>query len=256
VAKRGGKIAGIEPLALMGEIGIGIDKDPAPDLLPDAAEAIILGEIAARFRIDHDVEEAIVDAAFGVGGGIVTGTTNALADSSTAVGEGSNANFANSTAVGAGAQTTRANQQSFGTASNTYTMAGITSNASKLAQGVPTTIVTSNAAGDLAAYSVADLGLATDSDLNAINNRLNALSGRTDKALSGVAMTFAMAGVPELTQNERFALMGNWGTFQGENGLAMNGAVRLAKNVQLNGGVAWAVNQDLAGGRAGVRGGW
>jgi hypothetical protein len=36
----------------------------------------------------------------------------------------------------------------------------------------------------------------------------------------------------------------------------MNGAVRLAKNVQLNGGVAWALNQDLAGGRLGVRVGW
>jgi trimeric autotransporter adhesin len=83
-------------------------------------------------------------------------------------------------------------------------MAGITSNASKAAQGAPTTIVTSNLAGDLAAYTVGELGLATQGDLNIINNRLNALSGRTDKALSGVAMAFAMAGVPELSPGERF----------------------------------------------------
>ena len=82
------------------------------------------------------------------------------------------------------------------------------------------------------------------------------MSGRTDKALSGVAMAFAMAGVPELTPGERFALMGNWGTFEGENGLAMNAAMRLAKNVQLNGGVAWGLNENLAGGRVGVRVGW
>jgi hypothetical protein len=71
---------------------------------------------------------------------------------------------------------------------SSYTMAGITSNATKAAQGAPTTIVTSNAAGDLAAYSVADLGLATQGDVSALNSRLNTLSGRTDKALSGVAM--------------------------------------------------------------------
>ena len=49
--------------------------------------------------------------------------------------------------------------------------------------------------------------------------RLNALSGRTDKALSGVDMAFAMAGMPELTPGERFALMGNWGTFRARRGL-------------------------------------
>jgi hypothetical protein len=190
-----------------------------------------------------------------------------LADNGSAYGAGATvgAGHTNAAAFGAGATTTRANQQSFGTASNTYTMAGITSSASKTAQGAPTHLVTANASGDLAAHTFAELGLvtsgdlsnfATQGDLNIINNRLNALSGRTDKALSGVAMAFAMAGVPELSPVERFALMGNWGTFQGENGLAMNAALRLATNVQLNGGVAWGLNEDVAGGRVGVRVGW
>ncbi len=82
------------------------------------------------------------------------------------------------------------------------------------------------------------------------------MSGRTDKALAGVAMAFAMSGVPTLLQSETFAMSGNWGTFEGENGLAVNAAVRLAKNVQLNGGVAWGLDQDIAGGRMGVRVGW
>jgi hypothetical protein len=190
-----------------------------------------------------------------------------LADNGSAYGAGATvgAGHTNAAAFGAGATTTRANQQSFGTASNTYTMAGITSSASKTAQGAPTHLVTANASGDLAAHTFAELGLvtsgdlsnfATQGDLNIINNRLNALSGRTDKALSGVAMAFAMAGVPELSPGERFALMGNWATFQGENGLAMNAALRLATNVQLNGGVAWGLNEDVAGGRVGVRVGW
>ncbi len=82
------------------------------------------------------------------------------------------------------------------------------------------------------------------------------MSNRTDKALEGVAMAFAMAGTPTLLQSETFAMSGNWGTYQGENGLAMNAAVRLAKNVQLNGGVAWGLNNETAGGRVGVRVGW
>ena len=190
-----------------------------------------------------------------------------LADNGSAYGAGAivGAGHTNAAAFGAGATTTQANQQTFGTASNTYTMSGITSGASKTVQGAPSHLVTSNAGGDLAAHTFAELGLvtqgdisnfATQGDLNAVNARLNALSGRTDKALSGVAMAFAMAGVPELTPGESFALMGNWGTFEGENGLAMNGAMRLAKNVQLNGGVAWGLSENLAGGRVGVRVGW
>ena len=164
----------------------------------------------------------------------------------------------------------------FGTASNTYTMTGIASDQSKAVIGAPTHIVASNSSGDLAAYTFAELGLVNPSDLsnfatkddlnalsgtinkelNALNSRLNKLDGRTDKALTGVAMAFAMGGVPTLLQSETFAVSGNWGTFEGENGLAMNAALRVAKNVQLNGGVAWGLGEDIAGGRVGVRVGW
>jgi hypothetical protein len=144
-------------------------------------------------------------------------------------------------------------------------MAGVASNASKAVVGAPTHLLASNSSGDLASYTFAELGLvnptdlsnfATKGDLNAINARINTLSGRTDRALTGVAMAFAMAGAPTLLQGETFAMSGNWGTFEGENGLAMNAAFRVAKNVQLNGGVAWGLEQDIAGGRVGVRVGW
>jgi hypothetical protein len=48
-------------------------------------------------------------------------------------------------------------------------------------------------------------------------------------------------------------MSGNWGTYEGQNGLAVNAAVRLASSVQLNGGIAWGLNENLAGGRVGVR---
>jgi hypothetical protein len=48
-------------------------------------------------------------------------------------------------------------------------------------------------------------------------------------------------------------MSGNWGIFEGENGLAMNAALRVVKNVQLNGGVAWGLGENIAGGRVGWR---
>jgi autotransporter adhesin len=190
------------------------------------------------------------------GGAAYGDFSSATGTDSTAIGPNATATHANSAAFGNGARTTRANQQVFGTASNSYTMPGLTSSHSKSSQGAPTHLVTSNAKGDLAAYTFAELGLASHAEMDALNARMNEVSAMNDRALAGVAMAFAMAGSPTLLDGERFAMSGNWGTFEGQNGLAMNGAVRLAKSVQLNGGVAYGVNEDLAGGRVGVRVGW
>jgi hypothetical protein len=203
---------------------------------------------------------AVGTAAFAAGAGDIAIGQEARveADNGSAFGAVASvgAGLTNAAAFGAGATTTRANQQSFGTASNTYTMAGIASNQSKAAQGKPTTIVTSNANGDLAAYTPKELGLASQSEINAINSRITSVGARADKAVTGVAMAFAAAGVPSLVPGERFAVMGNWGSFEGENGLALNAALRLSANMQLNGGVAYGVSEDIAGGRVGLRYGW
>ena len=75
--------------------------------------------------------------------------------------------------------------------------------------------------------------------INAINARLDDLTDRTNKAYTGVAMAFAMAGVPTLLPSEKIAMAMNWGTFQGSNGLALNAAVRVSNNVQFNAGVGY-----------------
>ena len=62
-----------------------------------------------------------------------------------------------------------------------------------------------------------------------------------------------MAGVPTVLPNEKFVLTANWGTFQGENGAALSGAVRIYHNVQLNGSFAYGFRENMAGGRAGLR---
>jgi hypothetical protein len=97
---------------------------------------------------------------------------------------------------------------------------------------------------------------AQQGDVNALNSRITSVGARADKAVTGVAMAMAAAGVPTLVPGEKFAMIGNWGTFEGQNGMALNGAVRLSANMQLNGGVAYGVNEDIAGGRVGVRYGW
>jgi trimeric autotransporter adhesin len=97
---------------------------------------------------------------------------------STAIGNGASATFANSAAFGNGATATRDNQQVFGTASNTYTMSGIASSASRAAQSGPVQIVTSDASGNLATSTAAGLGLASTADINAINAQLAGINGQ------------------------------------------------------------------------------
>jgi autotransporter adhesin len=176
-----------------------------------------------------------------------------------AVGNGATASADGAVAIGNGAQATRQNQVVLGTPNYLYTLPGITTT-STAAQSGPLQIVTSDASGTLGTNTAAGLGLATTSDISAINAelgginaRLNDLDSRTSKALNGVAMAFAMSGVPWLDRTERFAVAANWGTFQGTNGLALNAALRLGTNVQANGGIAYGVNGGGVGGRAGVR---
>ena len=217
---------------------------------------------------------ATADAATAVGQGatVAAGATGGSAfgqgatvsgANGTAIGTGAVAAFAGSTAIGTGAVTTAPNQMVFGTASSTYVASGITSAASKAAQSGPLQIVTSDAGGNLATNTAAGLGLASSTDISAlnsqivgINTRLNDLDGRTTKALNGVAMAFAISGVPWLQPTERFAVSANYGTFQGTNGIALNAALRLSTRLQAEGGIAYGANGGGVGGRAGLRMGW
>ena len=151
----------------------------------------------------------------------------------------------------------------FGAATNTYTAPGITSAASKAEQTGPTQIVTSDAGGNLATSTLAGLGLATNTDIAAINSQLDSMNGRindlytrSNKAYAGVAMAFAMADVPTVMPGEHLAMTMNYGTFEGESGLAVNAAYRLANNVQLAGGIGYGPNEGIVGGRVGLRVAW
>jgi hypothetical protein len=135
-------------------------------------------------------------------------------------------------------------------------MSGITSAASRAAQSGTTQIVTSDGGGNLATSTLAGLGLASAGDISAINGRLDDLTTPSNKAYSGIAMAFAMAGVPTVLPHEKFAATINYGNFLGSNGLALNAAARLGDNWQLNAGIGYGPDERIAGGRVGLRWGW
>ncbi len=95
------------------------------------------------------------EAGQGVNGLILSTAVGFLAKANasyaTALGSNAEANFTGSMAFGSGVVTTRDNQVAIGNGSNTYTLAGINSQASKDAQGATKYLMTTDDAGNLAA---------------------------------------------------------------------------------------------------------
>ena len=213
-------------------------------------------------------------AATGASSVAIGDVAKAGGDNSIAIGQGATAAFTNSAAYGAGATATRANQQVFGTASNTYTAPGVTSDASKAAQGAPTHIVTTNLSGDLAAHTPDQLGLGgTTIDISAnpsitkinnqittINNQITILRQNDRKLMDGIAATLALSQ-PVMPWGKTAALNIGWGNFEGANGVGVTGALVLAPNwnstaVVIHGGVGAGTETGSVTTRAGVTFAW
>jgi len=198
------------------------------------------------------------DNAIAIGNGATASGTN-----STAIGNGaSTGTHTDAAAFGNGATVSHDHQQMFGTPSNSYTMAGINTT-STAAQVGPVKLVTADGAGTLGVSSLSGLGLASTGDIAGINSQIASINSelsdhdaRIRKATEGVAMAFAMAGVPTVLPGENFAMTANWGNFEGENGFAAGAAMRLGPNFQLNAGTAAGSSGHTFGSRVGARIGW
>ncbi|TJV68456.1 MAG: hypothetical protein E5X76_29000 [Mesorhizobium sp.] len=186
--------------------------------------------------------------AIAMGSGASSAGLNAVA-----IGTGASAAYAGSAAYGSGAVATRQNEQVFGTASNTYSMPGLTSAASSSAQTGAIEIVTTDASGHLASVTPGALGFADPAQFNSLNSRIDSVGSR---AYSGVAMAMALAGAPTVLPDEKFVTTLNWGTFEGANAFALSAGARLGSQLQLNGGIAFDPNRSMAGGRLGLRMSW
>jgi len=101
-----------------------------------------------------------------------------------AIGAAAEANFNGSIAIGESVKTTRNNQLAVGNGANTYTLAGVASQASKDAQGATTYLMTTDGDGNLAAstFDIAtleSLPAQVTQNSNAISNLTTTVGGHT-----------------------------------------------------------------------------
>ena len=200
---------------------------------------------------------AVGAGASAASGGAAYGDNSvATGSNATAIGPGASATFANSTAIGTGATTTTANQVSIGTGSNTYRMAGVTSAASLAAQVGPTSFVTTDALGNLAATSFNPQSISgLQNNVAILQGDVTTLQTQMRQAFEGTAIAIAMGG-NALSSDKKFAISTNWGTFRGQNAMSLGAQMRLNQYVVLNGGVAGGFAQGGVGGRAGLTVAW
>ncbi|MCJ2143034.1 hypothetical protein [Methylobacterium sp. E-066] len=209
-----------------------------------------------------------VAGATGTGSTAIGAAASAAGNNSVALGNGAAANQANTIAIGANVKTTQANQVAIGNAANTYTLAGIASQASAAAQSGATNFVTTDAAGNLAASAygpstIAGLGNRIDSVQSQVNN----LEAKTDtmqryavqtrkEARQGVAMAIAMATAPMPSAPGKTTWATNGATYRGEWAGGVAVAHRLPTccvPIAITAGVAYAGDSNL-GVRAGLAG--
>ena len=155
---------------------------------------------------------------------------------------------------------TRENQQVFGTASNTYTMAGITTQASKNAQSGQTYLVTSDSAGNLATTSFSPDQ--AQYDISSLQGDINSLQRRDEQLASGVAISLALAQ-PLFQPGQEFAVRVGWGDFDGSSafgvtaaGVVAAGFVGPTSTVIVDGGIGTGTSTNMVAGRTGVSLGW
>jgi trimeric autotransporter adhesin len=177
----------------------------------------------------------------------------ATAENSVAIGRDSEATHTNSTAIGSQAKTTRENQIVLGTGTTTYTMAGINSAASRAAQQGATNIVTSDAFGNLATSSLSLSSLAGDVDM--MKTDVARLKKEMPYALDGAAVAMAMGGAG-LPGDKRFAISGNFATYQGHQAVAFTAQARVNDAAVLNASIGTGLKTGSVGGRVGVTFAW
>jgi len=168
----------------------------------------------------------------------------------TAIGTQAQASGEESVAIGAGAVASRPRQVAIGTAASTYSLPGLNSAASRAAQGGPTQVVTTDAAGNLAALPI---------DLAGLDQRIDgvvahAREGRRE-ARQGIAAAMAMTAAAMPSRPGKTSWSGNTATYKGEWAASFAVAHRLdvAIPVAINAGVSLAGN-SFGGARVGVSG--
>jgi hypothetical protein len=217
----------------------------------DAAGRFVSGESNSAFG-DLAGSNVTGDNNIAIGRKAGSGTdfTQLVVSNTVAIGTNAIARADGAVAIGANAEAARPNQFMFGTASYTYTMPGLTSDASKGAQSGPTQLVTTDALGNLA------------SDGGFIQSQINALGRRDRQLTEGIAAAVALAD-PDLVAGEKFGLKLNWGNFDGSNAIGLSTVGVLGTDVftsgdrlAVSGAIAVGTDQGQATSRVGVQLTW
>jgi trimeric autotransporter adhesin len=223
---------------------------------------------AAAASADASTALGFAAGAAGTASTAIGAAASASGNASIALGSGATANQANSVAIGVNVRTTQVNQVAIGNAGNTYTLAGIASQASTAAQSGATNFVTTDAGGNLAAStygpsSITGLGNRIDS----VQSQVNTLEAKTDamqryavqtrkEARQGVAMAIAMATAPMPSAPGKTTWASNGATYRGEwaGGLAVAHRLPICcVPMAVTAGVAYG-GDNAVGVRAGLAG--
>lgn len=169
-----------------------------------------------------------------------------------ALGQGASASFDNSIAIGQGVATTRGNQVAIGTGTNTYTLAGINSVASRAAQSGRTYMVTSDAMGNLATMDIEPWFTRIEGLEDAIGSTQERLRTQAD----GIAVSLALGGAQVIQPGQTFSVSANLGHFDGSSAVGFGAIGRARENVFVNIGVGAGSRTGAVAGRAGISWGW
>ncbi|MCB2068118.1 MAG: YadA-like family protein, partial [Erythrobacter sp.] len=209
-----------------------------------------------------DTSSALGTSALALGQQAQASGTGAIALGGNAV-----AAQAGAVVIGSDVQSVRADQFVLGNAGNTYTLAGIASAASRTAQQGAVSLVTTDAAGNLATldFDVARFGQ-LESEVAGLSSQvavlgsqvvdLSAQVGQFQRASNGgIAAAMAMGGTL-LPPDSTFSVSFNLATYRGEQGFSGALVARATDTIWISGGIAGSTVRGSTGGRVGMTFGW
>ena len=156
-----------------------------------------------------------------------------------ALGAGAVASASNAVAIGPASIASQDNTVSFGSSGNERRL--------------------TNVAPGIASTDAATVGQLGDFS-SAVGSELARVESRTNRGLAaaneGVAIALAVGGGAHLEPGQNFALSGNWGNYEGQNGIGVGVRARLSDYVSFQGGFGAGLNSGTTGGSAGLSIGW
>jgi hypothetical protein len=191
----------------------------------------------------------------------------AMGESAVALGSGASATGDGAVAIGLGAVADQPNQVALGATASTYRFAGVASSASRNAQSGALGLLTTDAAGNLAALDTdLDALLALDDRVAGLESHVELLESHVQqqtvaldevqrRADGGIAAAMALGGTV-MPPDANFAISFNLATYRSEQGFSGSAVARVTDRVWVSGGVAGSTVKGSTGARAGVTFAW